>query len=428
MFGEEPKRTVSVRPGNLLVVIACLICLSISAAFGVAYAVYKKQSDDKDRQVIAVERNNQFLSDRNIELQNSLQKLGDAYGNLETRYKNLAAGLVSAQHATAVSTGNSLPGLPPIEQPLVREGKFAVNLATAFNLTSSQDEAVAESYLASINIIPRNGWISDYPVTPDIIADIRESVAISASSGYLQIPEADAVELVDNIGVAMNLPIANYGPDSENRSRSTAESSDSSGYVEPSVVEDYYDDNEPPVVTYYPPPLEYAYLYEWVPSRFWWGGLGFRGFFILIDFERRHHHHLITNHVTNANGKVSKISAITRASAVNNPQTGSGAGASNTADPQSSPVPASSGASHDAGRAVQPPTGSAPDIEKPVSRPHSGPKADFRSSHFEGRTFNGTPSPRFSPGGGYSGGIGDSRRPDTGMKGSQSSGLGGGHR
>ncbi len=425
MLGEESQKSLNLRPGSLLVLIACLICLSASAAFLVAYAVYKKQSDDKDRQVIAVERNNQFLSDRNIELQNSLQKLGDAYGNLETRYKDLAASLVLAHHATAARTGNSLPGLPPIEQPLVREGKFAVNLATAFNLTSSQDETVAESYLASINIMPRNGWISDYPVTPDIIAEIRKSAATSASSGYLQISEADAVELVDNISVAMNLPIANNDPASENRSRSASVSSDSSGYVEPSAVEDYYDDNKPAIVTYYPPPLEYAYLYDWVPSPFWWEGFGFRGFFILIDFERRHHHHLITNHVTSANGKVSKINAITRASAVANPQTGAGVGASNKADPKVSPVLASPGAAFDTGRAVQRPAGRAPDIEKSASRPRASLKADFRSSRYEGRTLNGTPSPRFPAGGGYSGGTGDSRRADTGMK-AQSGGLGSG--
>jgi hypothetical protein len=68
-------------------------------------------------------------------------------------------------------------------------------------------------------------------------------------------------------------------------------------------------------VTYYPPPSEYAYLYDWVPDPFLWDGFGFGGFFILVDFDRHHHHHHITNHVTNANGTLSRINATTRAGA-----------------------------------------------------------------------------------------------------------------
>ena len=89
----------------------------------------------------------------------------------------LAASLVAAPHTAAASAKSSPSGPPPIEQPLVREGAFAVQLATALDLTSSHDEAAAEHYLVSIDITPRNGWISDYPMTPDIIAEVRESAA-----------------------------------------------------------------------------------------------------------------------------------------------------------------------------------------------------------------------------------------------------------
>ena len=95
----------------------------------------------------------------------------------------------------------------PIEQPLVSEGEYAVELATALNLTSSHDEAAAENALASINIAPRNGWISDYPMTPDIIAEVRDSTARSASAGSLAMSEADAAGVVDGVNTAMNLPV-----------------------------------------------------------------------------------------------------------------------------------------------------------------------------------------------------------------------------
>ena len=243
------KRTVGVRLFTLLVWLACLTGLSVSATFLIGHAVYKKQSNDKDEQILAARKDNKFLSDKNIELQNSLQKLEDEYGNLEVRYKDLAASLVLAQHTAAVNTKSSLLGPPPIEQPLVREGEFAAELASAFNLTSLHDEAAGESYLASVNIMPKNGWISDYPVTPDIIAEVRDSAARSASSGNLQISETDAVGVVDNVSMAMNLPVkVNYESNLEHQSRS-APPPEAYEYLEPSVVEDYYDDNKPPIVT-----------------------------------------------------------------------------------------------------------------------------------------------------------------------------------
>jgi len=109
----------------------------------------------------------------------------------------LAASLFAAPYAIAAEARGSQSGVPPIEQPLVREGDFAVELATALNLASSHDEAAAERKLVSINIMPRNGWISDYPVTPDILAEVRLSAARSASSGNLRISGTEAAAIVD---------------------------------------------------------------------------------------------------------------------------------------------------------------------------------------------------------------------------------------
>ena len=228
----------------------------------------------------------------------------------------LAASLVSAPYTVVVNAKSSPSGLPPIEQPLVREGEFAVELAAALHLTSSHDEAAADCSLASIDITPRNGWISDYPMTPDIIAEVRDSAAGSAYSGNLQISGTDAAGIVDKVSIAMNLPIKAAGEKYSYESSSEYQSPpEVSEYVGPYAVDDYYYDNEPPIVTYYPPPVEYAYLYDWVPDPFWWNGFGFGGFFILVDFDRHHDKHHITNHAANANGTVSRINATTRAGA-----------------------------------------------------------------------------------------------------------------
>src|SRR5208337_3430751 len=132
----------------------------------------------------------------------------------------LAASLVPAPYTALVNAKSSPSGPPPIAQPLVREGEFAVELATALHLTSSRDEAAAEHYLVSINIAPRNGWIADYPVTPDIIAEVRDSAARSASSENLRISGTDAAGIVDKVSIAMNLPVKVAGEKYNYESRS----------------------------------------------------------------------------------------------------------------------------------------------------------------------------------------------------------------
>jgi hypothetical protein len=255
----------------------------------------------------------------------------------------VAAGMVLSSYTASVNAQSSASGRPPIGQPLVSEGEFAVELATALNLASSHDEAAAEDALASINIAPRNGWISDYPMTPDIIAEVRDSTARSASSGSLRMAETEATGIVDSVSTAMNLPIkvaggkrayesssssrydSEYGSSSgfEYQSSSSSEYQSNSGapppevseYAAPADIEGYYNDYGPPIVSYYPPPWGYGPLYAWVPWPFWWGGFGFGGFFILNDFDRHDHFHHFSNHVTNANGRVSTINAVTRATA-----------------------------------------------------------------------------------------------------------------
>jgi predicted RNA-binding Zn-ribbon protein involved in translation (DUF1610 family) len=60
---------------------------------------------------------------------------------------------------------------PPVSQPLVPEGIFALKLVTALKLGTASSEAQAEDMLTSVGIAPKNGWIADYPMTPITIGD-----------------------------------------------------------------------------------------------------------------------------------------------------------------------------------------------------------------------------------------------------------------
>ena len=88
--GEKTK-IVKMRPITLLGCFVCLIGLSVAATYFAHHAKYKKQSDNKDQEILNFQKNNKSLSDANIELQNSLQKLKNEYSKLESPHKDLEA-------------------------------------------------------------------------------------------------------------------------------------------------------------------------------------------------------------------------------------------------------------------------------------------------------------------------------------------------
>ncbi len=362
----------------------------------------------------------------------------------------VAAGLVLAPYAGSVNAQGSTSGRPPIEQPLVSEGEFAVELATALQLTSTHDEAAAENSLAAINIAPRNGWISDYPMTPDIIAEVRGSAARSASSRSLSLSEADAARAVDSVSIAMHLPIKvagkkradDSGSGSEYQSSPASPPPEVSEYETPDNVEQYYDENGPPIVSYYPPPWEYDYLYAWVPWPFWWDEFAFGGFFILNDFNRHGHNHWFSNHVTHADGTVSRVNAVTRAAGTGtrNPSTLSG---KNTSTHGSGFASANSQARAraimDRQNALRNPVAATRNLHSSESTGSGrtiGQGGDSRSSSFSARTSGGAQSGHsFSGGEGYhdSGSSGEGSHDSgggggfSGGGGSHDSGGGGGY-
>src|SRR5208337_3243961 len=86
------------------------------------------------------------------------------------------AGLLLAPMTAFTETAQGTAGKAPISQPLVREGALAVKLVDTLKMGATQDEAQAENMLVTVGVAPRNGWIADYPVTPDIVGELRNAI------------------------------------------------------------------------------------------------------------------------------------------------------------------------------------------------------------------------------------------------------------
>ena len=100
----------------------------------------------------------------------------------------LVPAMIDAQPAQAQGSP------PPIAAPLVREGTFAVKLQVGLGVGMTDDEVEAENRLADAGISPRNGWIADYPVTPDIIGELQQAVSDAADSGKVSLSRDEALQ------------------------------------------------------------------------------------------------------------------------------------------------------------------------------------------------------------------------------------------
>jgi hypothetical protein len=176
------------------------------------------------------------------------------------------------------------PGQPPIAQQLVREGNLAIKLLSALELGTAEDEAEAESRLADVGIMPRNGWIADYPVTPDIVGELQKTVSDAAESGKISLDKDEALKRFADAKAELSLAIRPQT--GANGKTGETKPEEAENYPESTVINNYYYKEGPPVVTYYAPPPDYYYMYSWVPYPFWWFDFWFPGFFILHDFHR----------------------------------------------------------------------------------------------------------------------------------------------
>ena len=192
----------------------------------------------------------------------------------------MVSGLLLAQVPVFAGVGQVSGGTLPVSQPLVREGTLAVKLVDALQLGSAAGEAESEGMLAAVGIAPRNGWIADYPVTPDIVGELQQAIGDAADSERIAMGRTDALKAFADVMAAYDLSIA---PSAADQNVGDAASS---GSPDSTIINNYYYNEGPPVVTYYAPPPAYSYLYAWVPYPFWWWDFWFPGFFILTDFHR----------------------------------------------------------------------------------------------------------------------------------------------
>jgi len=196
----------------------------------------------------------------------------------------------SMVYAQSEQTAANVP--PAVSQPLVPEGDFALKLVSALKLGTADNEAQAEDMLTSAGIAPRNGWIADYPVTPDIIGELQDAVTAAADSQKLPMEKKEALNAFQNLIAEFGLAVSPGDSD---------QYAESQPQPDATIINNYYNEEGPPVVTYYPPPPDYYYLYAWVPYPFWYSGFSFPGYFILHDFHRvvfiHKKKYVFTNHV-----------------------------------------------------------------------------------------------------------------------------------
>ncbi len=185
----------------------------------------------------------------------------------------LSAGLLF--YPFAAFTQDYGPQSPPVAQKLVREGDFAIRLAAELDLGTPANEAIAEDTLAKAGVAPANGWISDYPVTPEILGQLNDSVTNAAAQGKLPMTSEQASKGLYYLASQMDLPVP-AGQESSGAGPA--------GQAPPTVVNNYYYNQGPPVITYYPPPADYVYLYDWVPYPVFWFGFWFPGFYMCHNF------------------------------------------------------------------------------------------------------------------------------------------------
>ena len=141
------------------------------------------------------------------------------------------------------------PGPRSIERSLIREGFFAMKLAEALKIGPVNSEAEAENMLALVSIIPKNGWIADYPVTPDIIGELHNAIAAAADSGKIAMNKSEAIKVFEDLVIEI-------------------ESQDARFETSPS--------RQPyPETYYYPYPFYYRFLYPnpyYYPYPYYYGG------------------------------------------------------------------------------------------------------------------------------------------------------------
>ncbi|MCW8904338.1 hypothetical protein, partial [Sedimenticola sp.] len=199
---------------------------------------------------------------------------------------------VAAQHAVE---DNTVSAIDPV---LVRQGDFAILLLEALSLGEVDTEEEATRRLGAIDIAPDEGWIADYPVTPEILAELALTIGDAADTGKIGLNRDKAMETLQALAAELGLYIPDEFSPRYARRYLLDDAYDCSG----STIRHYYDNYGPPVMSYCRPPYDYDYLYDWRPYGSWWHGHYYPGYYLLhrfhlvihVDSKRPHHRrHLV---------------------------------------------------------------------------------------------------------------------------------------
>ncbi len=185
------------------------------------------------------------------------------------------AGFLLLQAAVYAQADQTATKAPPASPPLVREGDLAVKLVEVLKIGKADNEAQAETVLATAGVAPKNGWIADYPVTPDVIGELQKAISVAANAKRLPMGKEEALKAFRTATVEVGLPIV-----------AETEGNYQEAQYECVADDSYYSTEGPPVLAYCSPPPDYAYLYAWVPYPFFFDAFFFPGFFILHDFHK----------------------------------------------------------------------------------------------------------------------------------------------
>jgi hypothetical protein len=109
-------------------------------------------------------------------------------------------------------SGQNKAGPPPSERSLVREGYFAMELAGVLEIGEVKSEAEAEDKLATVSIAPKKGWIADYPLTPNIVGELRNAVSEAADSGKIAMNREEAMKAFQDLITSMQSQNAGVEP------------------------------------------------------------------------------------------------------------------------------------------------------------------------------------------------------------------------
>ena len=128
--------------------------------------------------------------------------------------------LSTASHGQGEKNGAPLPtpstiqtgtNPPSVEQTLVPESVFAMQLAEALKLGPVPDEAKAEELLSGLGIEPKNGWIAEYPVTPEVLGDVEKGISMASDQGKIALTKDQALKLFGDVKAKLGFDV-NPGP------------------------------------------------------------------------------------------------------------------------------------------------------------------------------------------------------------------------